>query len=1501
MIVTMIGVMRSGAAYIPIDPGYPQERVQYMVSDSEAAQVVTTKSHANLLGSSAAKLLFIEDLLASPCDEHIPLPPITSTSLAYVIYTSGSTGKPKGVLLQHRGLVALCHSIRHSYRMTYNASKFLLFASSSFDASVLEIFVPIGNACTVVMLASNQLGLQGDQLAKAMAATGVTVAVLPPAMLATMSEECFPPKSLVTLVTAGEAVNDEVLARWRPLVRMLNAYGPTENTVASTVCDFDGENVVVFSAKESSANVTRLQALPKQAVPTRSPPIGRPIPNARCYVVDSKLQPVAPGIPGELVVSGPGVARGYHKNEEKTKSCFVPNPFDPERLPVMYRTGDLVRWLPNGLIEFMGRIDLQVKIRGFRIELGEVESVVMSFRDGKVIADCAVDVRSISTGKALVGYVVLKPQADEVPTVAQLKAHVRSQLPDYMVPATFVTLKRLPVTPSGKVDRKSLPQPFEGSEDPTKSLAAQSPQTPIQAALLVLIREVLGDVAVGIEDNFFDVGGHSLAAMQLVARIRENFGVEMLVAHIFEGPRVATIAENIELLRGGSSDEVQLVHRLEAGPGTEQDNTGVAVQSAIIPTERTFPLSFNQEALWFAYSSDVKSSALNVIFAARVASAVDTDALRRALTCLAVLHPCLRSQFGQDTSGTPMQQFRSVASISVLEHTWSQQECKNSALQSQRIEEDALAPFNLETGNVFRTNVYFGEGKSVTHLIFAAHHIITDLLSTELLISDLGIFYKKALEADSYVHKTAIADLSRADVPNVQALLGQLGQQRRASTVNYVDFTYWQRENIRGGLGDKLFAFWQRTLSGCPATTTVPATYSRPQIPSYRGGTHVVSIPSELTSRISNCAKQFSSTPAALWLSSVFAWVHRLTSQADLVIGMPMGGRTKMDLESVVGDFVNLVPIRVTVDADANAANHGKGPGAATFRSLVRQVKSTMIAALMNQEFPFGLTVQRLQQFRDISHSPIFQILFVHEKPNHAQADLGPFILGDEGGKLRLGSMDLESIALKEKRCQYDLVFAVSEGAAGRIDCRIQYATDLFSAATVARFADHWMNVLKSGLENPNAPLCSLSLMSTEERQQLVVERNLASTDEFPALQRRACMHTVFEEQVASLPKDTIALRDTEKTSWTYTQLNNVANLLAQHIRSVVPPTGEKVLVVLMPRSANYVMALVAAAKSGCAYCPIDVKVPKDRVQYIVKDSGASVLLTVREQRDLAASVIEPGVQVIFVDEFVEKIESVDAVVPNVPNVTNWMSPMYIIYTSGSTGRPKGVVVHHGAVVNTCSWFAKAHHVRVGDVSAQNLGAAFDPVTVEVWPYLISGANIIVMDENSKFGGAEATLAFIKKWAVTHITFPTALSTIIFDTAEFPPGLALRSWSCGGDKFKGTSRPLTFSVVNAYGPTECCVLCSQYPTELRSRRRTAHGSDASRGREDRDGTALGLPHCQHSSVCVGRGTEASVSGDRSGSCVSAARRLRSATKTTTPQRRKRLFPTPSLFTASMLT
>ena len=306
-------------------------------------------------------------------------------------------------------------------------------------------------------------------------------------------------------------------------------------------------------------------------------------------------------------------------------------------------------------------------------------------------------------------------------------------------------------------------------------------------------------------------------------------------------------------------------------------------------------------------------------------------------------------------------------------------------------------------------------------------------------------------------------------------------------------------------------------------------------------------------------------------------------------------------------------------------------------------------------------------------------------------------------------------------------------------------------------------------------------------------------------------MHTVFEEQVASLPPNTIALRDTEKTSWTYTQLNNVANLLAQHIRSVVPPTGEKVLVVLMPRSANYVMALVAAAKSGCAYCPIDVKVPKDRVQYIVKDSGASVLLTVREQRDLAASVIEPGVQIIFVDEFVDKIESVDAVVPNVPNVTNWMSPMYIIYTSGSTGRPKGVVVHHGAVVNTCSWFAKAHHVRVGDVSAQNLGAAFDPVTVEVWPYLISGANIIVMDENSKFGGAEATLAFIKKWAVTHITFPTALSTIIFDTAEFPPGLALRSWSCGGDKFKGTARPLTFSVVNAYGPTECCVLCSQYP------------------------------------------------------------------------------------------
>ena len=525
MVVGLLGILKAGGAYLPLDPTYPAERLAFMLADSRASVILTQQELAGRLPTHGARLVCLEAEAEAVAAESAARPRsgATADNLAYVIYTSGSTGRPKGVLIQHLGVC----NLSTAQASTFNVGpqdRVLQFASLSFDASAFEIVMALLKGATLCLENQDSL-LLSQTLIQALREHEITNATLPPSVLASLPEESLP--TLQTLIVAGEACPAELVARWADGRRFFNAYGPTEATVWATVARC-------------------LDA-------TRKPPIGRPIPNTQIYILDADGQPVPVGLPGELHIGGPGLARGYLNRPELTAERFVPNAFSREAGARLYKTGDLARYLPDGEVEFLGRIDEQVKLRGYRIELGEIEAVLGQLPG---VQEAVVLAREDVAGeKRLVAYVVAG--AEQAPKMSDLRSALRERLPEYMVPAFFVFLDEMPLTTSGKVNRRALPAPEQFRQE--LALDYVEPRTPVEATVAGIWAEVIGIERVGVYDNFFELGGHSLLATQLVSRVREAFNVELPLKAFFSiEPTVARLTELIEELQleQSSDDEI---------------------------------------------------------------------------------------------------------------------------------------------------------------------------------------------------------------------------------------------------------------------------------------------------------------------------------------------------------------------------------------------------------------------------------------------------------------------------------------------------------------------------------------------------------------------------------------------------------------------------------------------------------------------------------------------------------------------------------------------------------------------------------------------------------------------------------------------------------------------------------------------------------------------------------------------------------------------------------
>ncbi|NNB98210.1 non-ribosomal peptide synthase/polyketide synthase, partial [Corallococcus exiguus] len=1206
--------------------------------------------------------------------------------MAYLLYTSGSTGTPKGTAVEHRSVANLVTHEAVAYGIG-PGSRVLQFASLSFDLSVEEIFTTLCNGATLVLAPLEKL-MPGAPLPMLLREQELSVVSLTPAALAATSSEGLP--KVRTVISGGEALPADVVARWAPGRRLLNTYGPTEATVIATFGEVVADGEV--------------------------PSIGKPLANVHVYVLDPHGQPVPVGVRGELHIGGVGVARGYAGRSGLTAERFIPDAFSSTPGARLYRTGDVVRWRADGQLDFVGRIDAQVKVRGFRIELGEVENAL---RAAPAVKDAVVLAREDAPGdKRLVAYVV-----GDALDITALRAHLKQHLPEYMVPAAFVPLDVLPLTSNGKVDRKALPAPDAGAL--RASHAYEAPATPLEEKLAALWSEVLRVPSVGRTDNFFELGGHSLLATQLVARVRAALDVELPLRALFEAPTIAALAERLQRATTGT--------RLPSLTRTR--------------TEGHLPLSFAQQRLWFLDQLTPDDASYNLPVALRLLGHLDVEALRRAFEALVARHEALRTTFFEE-EGQPFQRIHAPATWALpVEDLSSLEESAREAETLRLATREARQPFHLVHGPLLRTALL--KLSEDSHVLLATmHHIVSDGWSMGVLVRELASLYES---------------FSGGRAPSLPPL-----------PVRYADFALWQRQWLQGETLESQLGYWKQQLAGAPAALELPTDRPRPAVQSRRGATVPVHFPSQLTDSLRSLAQREGATPFMLLLSAFQLLLSRYSGQDDISVGSPIAGRTHSEAEGLIGFFVNTLVLRAHVRPEDS------------FRQLLAQVKASTLAAYEHQHVPFEKLVEVLHPSRDLSRSPLFQVMLVLQ---NAPAEA-----------LRVPGMAFQPIPLEGNSSRFDLaltLFEVPQGLTGFLE----YSSDLFDASTAQRLMGHFGVLLSSLAVQPDARVSTLEVMTVEERKQLLVGWN--ETD--VAFPRDTCIHHVVAEHARRTP-DAVAVRMGER-SISYAGLDAWAHGLAVQLHAAGVSRGSRVAV-LAERSPELVAGLLAALKVGAAYVPVSPGVPPERLAFMLEDCGASVLLTQQHLRDSLPSL---SARVLALEAETAATQQPLLVAPVGPE-----DLAYVIYTSGSTGRPKGVAVHHRALMNLVSWHQRTYSLSPQDSTALTAGVAFDASTWEVWPSLASGASLVVPPDAVRAEPSQL-LQWLAREAITTCFMPTPLAEAVL-REEWPRPIALRALLTGGDALHhGPPPSVPAALFNHYGPTESTVVATFTPVAASSR------------------------------------------------------------------------------------
>jgi amino acid adenylation domain-containing protein len=1298
MVVGLLGILKAGGAYVPLDPAYPTDRLSFMLKDAQVSVLLTQRHLVEKLFEPQARVVCLdtdwEAMLRSVCSKGFDFSEsavsgVKPNNLAYVIYTSGSTGQPKGVAIEHHSTVALLNWATQVFAPKHLAGV-LASTSICFDLSVFELFVTLSWGGKVI-LAENAL-----HLPTLPSAEEVTLLNTVPSAIAELLKIEAIPSSVQIVNLAGEPLQNRLvqqLYQRDTVQQVFNLYGPSEDTTYSTLA----------LVKKGGSNVT----------------IGRPIANTQIYILDSHLQPVPIGVPGELHIGGAGLARGYLNRQELTQEKFISNPFSDDPHSRLYKTGDLVRYLPDGNIEYLGRIDNQIKIRGFRIELGEIETTLSQHED--VQANCVIAREDTPGDKRLVAYVVANK--DSTPTIQQLRQFLTAKLPEYMVPSTFVMLAEMPLTPNGKVDRRALRAPDVQSEI-TQTYVA--PRTPVEEILAQLWSQVLKLKRVGITDNFFELGGHSLLATQLVSRIRTTFKIELPLRRLFAAATVAQLAQEIQ---------------------QQQQQLELTVPP-LLPTPRNahLPLSFAQSRLWFLDQLKPNSAFYNIPAALRLQGQLQVTALQQSLREIIHRHSALRTNF-ITVDGQPVQ-------IIHTETAWALSivDGKDLPRGKQEIASQQLAsslaqqPFDLANEPLFRaTLVVLSETEHI--LLMCTHHIVSDGWSMGVFVQELATLYN----AYSQGQPSPLAPL----------------------VVQYADFAVWQRQWLAGEVLQTQLAYWQKQLADAPALLSLPTDRPRPPVQTFSGAHLTFGLSCELTLALTQLSQQQGVTLFMTLLAAFDVLLYRYTDTEDILVGSAIANRNRSEIEGLIGFFVNTLVMRTDVS------------GNPSFAELLARVRELAIDAYAHQDLPFEMLVEALQPERSLSHTPLFQVMFVLQNAPRTQ--------------IELTGLSVSSLPAQSATAKFDLTLVMENTADGLVGVW-EYNTDLFDDSTIERMAGHFQTLLEGIVANSIGQISQLPLLSEVEQQQLLVEWNDTTVD-YPT---DKCIHQLFEEQVQRTP-DAVAVVY-ENQQLTYYQLNCRANQLAHYLQSL--GVGADVLVgICVERSLDMVVGLLGILKAGGAYVPLDPEYPQERLSFMLEDTQLSVILT---QEKLVDKLPNRKADVICLDsnDIINQQTKY-----NSTTSTKADNLAYVMYTSGSTGQPKGVAVHHRAV-NRLVINTNYIDIKATDVIAQASNYAFDAATFEIWGALLHGARLVGVSKDLVLSPQDFA-AFMRSQGISVLFLTTALFNQI--AQEVPSAFnSLRHILFGGEAVdpKWVKEVLKNGVpqrlLHVYGPTENTTFSSWY-------------------------------------------------------------------------------------------
>ena len=1038
-------------------------------------------------------------------------------------------------------------------------------------------------------------------------------------------------------------------------------------------------------------------------------PLGRPLSNVRVYVLDEAQRLLPPGVPGELFIGGLGVSRGYLQQPSLTAERFIPDPFTVESGARLYRTGDKVRWRVDGHLEFLGRFDFQVKLRGFRIELGEIEAVLRERPDvGQAVAMIRED---LPGEQRLVAYIVsANPEA--APATRDLQTALESKVPGYMVPSAFVFLDQLPLTPNGKIDRKALAY-LDGPEEEIKS---DGPRTPIEEILAGIWAHVLHLDNVGREDNFFALGGHSLLATQVISRIRDILQVELPLKVLFESPTISAVGREIEQWR--------------------EETKTVEPQLALVSRDQALPLSFAQQRLWFLDQLEPQSATYNIPRALRLRGKLDRPALQRSLSEIVRRHEVLRTSY-PSRNGRPVQAIAGPQSIKmpVIDLVSVNRDAREDlALELARRE--AMRSFDLARGPVLRASLlYLGDTDHV--LLFNVHHIASDGWSTGVLIHELAALYN-------------------AYSMGLESPLPEL-------TIQYADFSVWQRQWLDGKILEDQLNYWQKQLSGT-LPLELPADRPRPAVPSRRGANLPFSLTSGLTTRLKQLGQREGMTLYMIVLAGLQSLLARYSGQEEIIIGSPIANRNRLETEGLVGFFVNTLVIR-------NQVNR-----ALTFSELLRRVRKTVLDAYSHQDVPFERIVEELEPAQQRGDTPLFRIALVWQNAPSPDLALSDLAVEDFGEVYQSAKIDLTLFAWEN---------------AGGVEILAEYATELFDRRRIELLLEHLELLLESVASKPSLRLGELDLLTPLERRMLLSEWNPRPT---PASDLRNIIG-LFEEQAARFP-ETIAIKY-EGQQLRYRELNARANQLACYLRKL--GVGPDHLVALcLERSLELIVGILGILKAGGAYIPIDPDYPAERLAYMFGDAGTRIVLT---QRDLVQSLPLQEATVLCLDSDWDLIAQQPSDNLNIPIGPENIA--YVIYTSGSTGRPKGVLITHRGLANLAPTATSVLGAAPDETVLQFASMSFDAAIFEWSGTLIAGATLLLASRAQLMPGP-GMARFLRENGVTVLLIPPSLLSLL-EPQELPQ---LRSLVVAGDaltrdlviRWAGKCR-----MVNAYGPAETTV------------------------------------------------------------------------------------------------